>query len=50
MPSSTTVTGSDSGSTSASTGTVTRFMPNPIEPWMVAPTIVASAARISAPA
>src|SRR3546814_1780432 len=48
-PSVITATGSASGSTRARAGTVTRFMPKPSEPWMVAPTKVAGAATTTAP-
>ena len=43
-----TVTGSALGITNASTGTLTRFIPNPIDPCKVAPTAVAAAAHSTA--
>jgi hypothetical protein len=42
-PNSTTVAGKRSSASRARTGTVTRFIPNPIEPWIDAPTSVATA-------
>ena len=48
-PSTITATGNASGRTSARTGTVTRFIPKPIAPWIVAPAMVAIAATTTAP-
>ncbi len=49
MPRMMTVAGSASGSTSARTGTVTRFIPNPTEPWIEAPISTAAAMSAATP-
>src|SRR5690606_4168717 len=49
VPSTITATGRASGATMANTGTDTRFMPNPIAPWMAAPTRTATTRTAKAP-